>query len=190
MVLLDVSQNHDWEHDKGRKDCSIRGNYKTVAGGNDKKWKWQISDRWISKERGESCGIWERCKAFVFLKSLRPLFHTQNLFVFSSHDSLRDYNSILLGTYNCICGSLIVSKCFRLKFLLHSCYSLTVPRKRWKDVFWGATRFPSWLINCVSFSHRILVSNISYCAFRGELMITLRLLRKGSKLLWNQVYLS
>ena len=126
----------------------------------------------------------------AFENVVRPLFHTQNLFVFSSHDSLRDYNSILLGTYNCICGSLIVSKCFRLKFLLHSCYSLTVPRKRWKDVFWGATRFPSWLINCVSFSHRILVSNISYCAFRGELMITLRLLRKGSKLLWNQVYLS
>ena len=77
----------------------------------------------------------------AFENVVRPLFHTQNLFVFSSHDSLRDYNSILLGTYNCICGSLIVSKCFRLKFLLHSCYSLTVPRKRWKYVFWGATRF-------------------------------------------------
>ena len=87
----------------------------------------------------------------AFENVVRPLFHTQNLFLFSSHDSLRDCNSVLLGTYKYICGPLILSKCFRPKFLLHSCYSLTVLRKRWKDVFWGATRFPSWLINCVSF---------------------------------------
>uniref|UniRef100_A0A0A9DN04 Uncharacterized protein n=1 Tax=Arundo donax TaxID=35708 RepID=A0A0A9DN04_ARUDO len=50
------------------------------------------------------------------------------------------------------------------KFLLHSCYSLIVLRKRWKDVFWGA--------------------------IREELMITLKLSGKGSKFLLNLVCLS
>ena len=63
--------------------------------------------------------------------------------------------------------SLIVSHCFRRKFLLHLFYSSIVLRKRWKSVFWDAMRFPSSLTSfCLAYvslsNHPYLVSDNSY----------------------------
>ncbi|KAE8775490.1 UMP-CMP kinase 4 [Hordeum vulgare] len=51
---------------------------------------------------------------------------------------------------------LIALHFLRQKFRLHLCYSLIVPRKRWKDVFWDAMRF-HFLTYVLMFSLCILV---------------------------------
>jgi len=60
----------------------------------------------------------------------------------SCNDGSRDYISFFIVCLNEFARLLIVPHCCRQKFLLRLFYSLIVLRKRWKDVFWGAIRFP------------------------------------------------
>jgi hypothetical protein len=78
----------------------------------------------------------------AFENVVRP----SSLFVPSSHDISRDFPPFFYVHLKEFTRILVVSHCYRQKFLQHLCYSLIVPRKRWKNVFWGAIRFPLSLI--------------------------------------------
>jgi adenylate kinase family enzyme len=59
---------------------------------------------------------------------------------------------------------------------------LTVLRKRWKDVFWGAIRFPSLLVNCVFFlySQNYGFQYFTFC-FQGRVDDNIETIKKRFK---------